>query len=289
VNKEFRRTCAGSILPLALVLLAACRSTPPGGATSESSPMEINVAMTRAAESKQPLTILVAEPGQNAANDRAVSAFLSREVQSRAGASSLLLDIGNSRNRATATRFHPVLTPLLVCLSSTGITVSRDEKPITKKLILRRMQEAGQVGPSLDAQYVALQQAAAAGNTAARMALASFLMAHHNAIEAIPTLEEIAHSAANDGAVRTDGWVMLAKAHLWIAEPEKGRHEAETLLRELGARIPEAQAGGHLVLGLQDVNLKRAALARDEFRAAMSAAPGSSYAVEAADALSQLR
>ena len=88
--------------------------------------------------------------------------------------------------------------------------------------------------------------------------------------------------------MRVQAWVALARAHLWIAEPEKGRHAAKDLIAVLGPKTPEALAGGDLVLGLQDTNGKRTSLARAEFEAAVSAAPNSIFAQQAAEALAQL-
>jgi hypothetical protein len=80
----------------------------------------------------------------------------------------------------------------------------------------------------------------------------------------------------------------MARAHLWIGEPEKARHEAKDLIATLGPTASEAIAGGNLVLGLQDITAKRYELARREFQAAIAAAPQSAYAAAAADELANL-
>jgi len=98
----------------------------------------------------------------------------------------------------------------------------------------------------------------------------------------------VARSESANPARRIRAWVELARAHLWIAEPEKGRHEAEDLIAVLGPKAAEARAGGNLVLGLQDANAKRFAVARRELEAAIAAAPESDYAKQAAEAIAKL-
>jgi hypothetical protein len=119
------------------------------------------------------------------------------------------------------------------------------------------------------------------------LALADFLLSHQNPREAIPHLANARSESANPDQ-RVRAWVELARAHLWIAEPEKGRHEANDLIAVLGPKIAEAQAGGNLVLGLQDANAKRFALARRELEAAVAASPESEYGKQAAEALAKL-
>lgn len=253
--------------------------------------VDFNASLARASELKQPMIVLVAELGQSRADDTAVSFFESKTVKDMSqDAVMVLLDISDSRNRATATRFHVSETPMLLCLSSRGVIISRDQKPITRNLMSKRIGEATRQGPQLDAQFDALSNAARRepGDFAAQFALTDFLLDHHNAVEAIPALAAIAHSESNAPAVRIRAWVALARAHLWIAEPEKGSHEAEALIAELGAQNSEARAGGQLVLGFYDSASKRPALARQEFKAAIAAAPESLYGKQAAQALANL-
>ena len=202
----------------------------------------------------------------------------------------VILDIGNSRNRATATRFHVVSTPLLVCLSPRGVIVSRLDLPLTKNDVVMRFSELVVQAPQLDAKLTALE-AALAKNSAApaeQLELAAFLLKQQNQREAIPHLAAVAHADAADNTDRIRAWVDLARAHLWIAEPEKGRHEAQRLIATLGKEHSEATAGGNFVLGMQDANGKRFELARRELHEAIAAAPKSSYAQEAAAALAKL-
>jgi hypothetical protein len=101
-------------------------------------------------------------------------------------------------------------------------------------------------------------------------------------------LKELSQSDEISTRLRIDAWVSLCRAHLWIGEPEKARHEAKDLIATIGPTSPEAIAGGNLVLGLQDITAKRYALAHDEFEAAIAAAPRSTYADTAANELAHL-
>lgn len=267
-----------------LALLAGCRSTPDAS-------MDLRAALEQAASLKEPLVILVAESGQSPADDRAISLMKSRAVGALGDRNVLfVLDVSVSRNRAAATRFHALETPLLVCLSSRGVIASRDEKLLTKSLVLQRIAEVSQKAPALDTELDSLAAAASTNtnDTAAQFALTDFLLAHQNALEAVPTLEGIAHSETTPTEMRVRAWVDLVRAHFWIAEPEKGRHVAEGLIATLGPGSPEARAGGELVLGMQDNTAKRTALARKEFEAAIAAAPDSDYGKQAAEALAKL-
>jgi hypothetical protein len=230
--------------------------------------------------------VLVFEPGQSPADERARSLFKSLSGQFKnEDIVPVLVDLSVSRNRADAAQYHITATPLLVCLTPKKLIVTRDEAPITKELILNRMTSVATRSHELDAKLAALKTRAVSDVTA-QSNLADFLLAQHNAREAIPSLEAVAHSEAADQAQRVRAWVELAQAHLWIAEPEKGRHEARALIDTL--KTPAAVAGGNLVLGTQDANAKRFALARQEFTAAVAAAPESDYGKQAATALAQL-
>lgn len=243
----------------------------------------------RAAESSLPRLVLVAESGQSRADDAAISIVQSPEAKAKGGQAAIeVLDLGVSRNRAVAARYHVLETPLLLSLSAKGMIISRDEKHVTMNLVLKRIEEAKRAGPELDAKLWTLQAAAEKGSVTAQLELTDFLLAHQNDLEAIPVLEEIAHEPANDAAVRLRAWVELGKAHLWIAEVEKARHEADDLITTLGATVPEARAGGNLIHGLLDARGKRVALARKEFEEAVASAPKSVYGREASEALKKL-
>src|SRR5208337_2810648 len=148
----------------------------------------------------------------------------------------LTLDLAISRNRATVARFHVTNTPVLLCLSSRGIIISRDGGLITKQLVLQWVEDAMYQSPELDAALTRLETAAAEHSKDVRtqFALTDFFLARKNAFEAIPRLAAIAHSDAYAPIDRVRAWVALARAHLWVAEPEKGRHEANDLLATLG-------------------------------------------------------
>ncbi len=252
---------------------------------------DLDAALIRASELKQPLIVLVAESGQSKADDEARALLTSRAVQAWGDRAIFFeLDVGVSRNRAAATRFHIVETPLLLCLTPRGVTLSRDEKPLAASLVLQRIGEAVQQAPELDARLASLESAARknTGDLAAQFDLANFLVAHYNALEAIPTLATLAHSEANPPDARIRAWTLLIRAHFWIAEPEKARHEAENMMATLGTTAPDARAAGEFVLGSQDAGTKRIARARAEFEAAIAAAPDSPYAKQAAVALANL-
>ena len=95
----------------------------------------------------------------------------------------LVLDLGVSRNRATAARFHitDTNTPLLVCLTPRGIIVSREERPRTKGLVHKRIEEVARRAPPLDARRRTGRGGSAPKDAAAQWVLAEFLLAQHNA------------------------------------------------------------------------------------------------------------
>jgi len=273
---------------LALAAVVSCGG---GTAALAATDGDLAAALSRAPALGRPLVILANDPGQGPA-DRAAARFLdSKRVKALADRTSLLLvDLSVSRNRATATRFHLGDTPLLICLTPHGVIASRDEKVGTADLVLRRVQEVLEQSPALDARLAALEAAAAAKpeDTAAQFELADFLIAHHNAVEAIPRLAALAHSPARTPDLRLRAWVDLVRAHFWIAEPEKGRFEALDMMATLGPAMPEARAAGGFVLGSQDAGTMRMARAREELESAVAAAPDSTYGKQAAEALAHL-
>ena len=277
---------------LAMVALAGCPSKPQS--IELQVPLQVNTPnldelVEQTTKGDEAIMLLVAELGQSSDDDTARTAFEEPKMKDDSIVR-VLLDIGVSRNRAEATRFHTPQTPVLLCLSSRGVIVSRDEKPITTDLVRKRMNELVPRAHQLDAKLEALAKpvSANANDVTARLALADFLLAQHNAHEAIPHLEAVAHSESSDAPQRVRAWVELAQAHLWVAEPEKARHEAMELMEKLGPAQPEALAGGSLVLGTQDTNGKRYPLARQELEAAITAAPESDYAKQAREALAKL-
>jgi hypothetical protein len=277
---------------LTMIALAGCPSKPERvelEAPLQVSTPNLDQLVEQTAKGGQSIMLLIAELGQSPDDDAARTAFEEPKIKDDSIVR-VLLDIGISRNRAETTRFHVTQTPVLICLSSKGVIVSRDEKPITSELVLKRMNELPPSAHELDAKAEALEKPVVAdGNDAtARLALADFLLAQQNAHEAIPHLEAVAHSETSDASQRLRAWVELAQAHLWVAEPEKARHEAKDLMAKLGPTAPEALAGGNLVLGTQDTNGKRFPLAREEFEGAIAAAPESDYARQAREALAKL-
>ena len=279
---------------LAIVaLLAGCRSGPdssPPSVINNAPTPDLDAEIARASILRQPILILVTESGQSHADARARTLFENVAVKSKGESIvPVLLDLSVSRNRAMAARFHITNTPLLLGLSPMGLIVTRDQTPLTKELVRNRINDLAQRAQELDAKLALLEDAAArnGNDPTAQLQLADFLLSHQNAREAIPHLAAVAGSEAADPARRVRAWVELARAHLWIAEPEKARHEAEDLIAALGPKIAEARAGGNLVLGMQDANAKRMAVARQELDAAIAAAPESEYARQAAEALAK--
>ena len=294
LTKNLARLLTGAVILTLLGLLAGCRSasdiSPANAAQNEATP-DWDAARARASRLKQPMFVLVAESGLSRADDRARRLLETLAAKGQLGNMAFVgLDLGLSRNRATAARFHPTNTPVLLGLSPEGLIVTRDEKGITKDLVFKRIEEITQRGHELDTQLALLDDAVARnGNDAtAQWQLADFLLAQKNAAEAISHLAVVARNEAADTTLRVHAWVELARAHFWIAEAEKGRHEANDLIAILGPKTAEARAGGNLVLGVQDANAKRLAMARREFAATIAAAPNSVYAKQAAEALAQL-
>jgi hypothetical protein len=285
------RKGAGAVILAGVALLAGCRSDsdPMPGLRPGASAVDIDADIARASHLSQPMLILVTESGLSRADDHARTVFNTLTVKKNSIVS-VLLDLSISRNRAEAARFHITNTPVLLGLSPRGLIVTRDQTPITKDLVLNRMEEVARRARGLDAKLALLEEAAAknGNDVATQLELADFLLAQQNAREAIPYLTVVARSESADMAQRVRAWVDLVRAHFWIAEAEKGRHEAEHLIAMLGPKTAEARAGGNLVLGIQDAQAKRTALARREFQAALAAAPESDYAKQAAQALAAL-
>ena len=244
-----------------------------------------DAGIARAGEAKLPILILVIEGKHD--DDGTALAFASQDASHPTAR--IVLDISNSRNRATATRFHVPDLPVLLCLSPRGLIVSRDEGPITKDLVLKRIDQVIAESPQLDSKLGSLEAAVARGpdDITAQLQLADFLVIRHNAREAIPHLEFVA-TASRRKRRSASAFGSNSFHHLWISEPEKGRHEAKDLIATLSPRSAEARAGGMLVLGTQDAAARRATLARQELEEAIAAAPGSTYANEAAAAIAKL-
>jgi tetratricopeptide (TPR) repeat protein len=279
----------------ALLLMTAGSETAFGFPKPEQiiTPADLTAAQKKASQLDRPLLVLVAEKGGSRADDDALDAFASRRVLQKADGQVLLaiLELSVSRARATGARFHPVESPFLICLSPRGMVFSRSQKPINNELIVEKMRQAVENSPATDRKLETLEKAAAShkDEVAAQLALADFLMQRQNAFEAIPVLEAVAHSKEVPAPVRIQAWADLVRAHFWIVESEKGRHEAMDLIAELGTTNPEAHSAAMLALGNQDAtNPKRIERARQEFEEAAAAAPDSVYATQATAALAHL-
>jgi len=252
---------------------------------------DLNAEFAQAAARKKPIVVFVVESGKSDADSEVRSFLDAPKVKAAlAGMTPILVDLKVSRNRAVVAHLRVPDTPVLLCLSSRGVIASRDTKALTQDLVLKRIGELERQGPELDAKLGSLEAALAAnpGDAKKQLDVADFLRAHENAREAVPHLAAVVQAATADAALRVRAWVDLARAHLWIAEPEKARREANDLLTALGPTVPTARAGGNLVLGIQDTNGKRFALARREFDEAVRAAPDSIYGKEASEELAKL-
>ena len=277
-----------------LAFLGGCRSESGDSATraaQNAAPPDLDTVAAQASSLRQPVFVLVAESGLSREDDRACRLLEALAAKGRLGnVVPVVLDLSVSRNRATAARFHVTNTPVLLGLSPRGLIVTRDERAITKELVHNRIGEVAQRGRELEGKLALLEGAIGKGgnDAAAQLGLADFLLAQSNAREAISQLEAVAHNEAADSGLRVRAWVELARAHFWIMEAEKGRHEANDLIAILGPKSRDACAGGNLVLGRQDANAGRVAMAQREFGAAIAAAPKSVYAKQAAEALAKL-
>jgi hypothetical protein len=267
-------------------LIMGCRAT-----SEPPQVVDLGAVIENAAKTKQPVVLLIGEFGPSGA-DRATGDLLgSPAIKAKSdGAELIRMDLAASRNRATAARYHTAVTPVLVCLSPTGLIVSRDQGPITAELLIHRLDGLRLRAADLDAKLMLLRDASTVNKKEKtdESELATFLLGQQNAREAIPYLTDIAAAESMMTADRINAWVAMARAHLWIGEPEKARHEAKDLIATLGPADPQAIAGGNLVLGLQDIAAKRFVLARQEFETAIAAAPDSAYSTSAKEALSQL-
>src|ERR1700677_3345700 len=118
-------------------------------------------AMDRAIAFKQPLVVIVGDSGRSRTDKSAFLLLETKEVKAKMDQiQQAVLDLSVSRNRVTAARFHVTETPVFFCLSSKGIIISRDEKHLKPSLVLKRIEEAAQRGPELDAKLSALKLAA---------------------------------------------------------------------------------------------------------------------------------
>ncbi len=261
-----------SSLALVALVLAGCAADP-------HRPADVDGAITAASNSNRPVLLQFTADSSplRVSDDRA---------------DTVVVDLNVSANRPTAARYHvkDADVPVLLTLTPRGLVVGRDGSPITAEDVRLRVDQAVAQSPRLDGTWARLDRAVAAdpGDAAARLALADFLRGHHNDREAIPHLAAVAHDAAVAPPTRVRAWVDLARAHQWVGEPERGRHEAQALIATLGPTAVDATAGGLLVLGLQDVTAKRLDRARDEFEQAIAADPKSRYASEADDQLRAL-
>lgn len=245
---------------------------------------DLDAALSQARERQQPIMVVVAEDGRSPADAEVLARFRDEGFRSHLGTTRLVvLDLGSSRVRAAATRFHIAEVPLLIMLSSRGIIESRDEAPFDDALVMKRLAYAEHIGFELDARLTELEERVAdlPDDPHQRMKLGKFLISRRNFREAIPHLALVRAFAQADLALRIQAAVEEARAHFWIGEPEKGRHVAEELIATLGAQSPEARCAGYYALGAQDALGRHRELGLRELDQAIAAAPDSEYGIKA--------
>jgi hypothetical protein len=293
------RSCC-TLLFCAAMLVGCCVSRP----MQRSTAVDIDTEIAKAADANTPMVLLIGDFGPGGDDEKDRHLLSDPVIVSRSqGVKLLAIDLSVSSNRAMAARYHIAKPPILVCLSPMGLIVSRDEAPLTPTLAVKRMDGLPRRAAALDQTFSRLKdlldnQRDITAKTGVEPGvqsrgkpiapIAAFLLDHHNDLQAIPYLYELSSSDSVSIKQRVDAWVSLARARLWIAEPEKARHEARNLIETLGPQFSDAVAGGNFVLGLQDAIAKRFGLARQEFQAAVTASPESVYAKQATIELAKL-
>jgi len=250
--------------------------------------IDIDAELSQASAAKKPITVLLVDPG-NSVDDRNLLSYFkwSADKLHQMGSRTLIIDVSLSRNRATATRYHLFNTPVIVCLTPRGLVFSQDARPGFHKILPERVENLVAGWAELDGRLAQLEHGLERDTDKihAHMRLAEFLEAQDNKREAIPHFEAVAHEFGADLNERVKAWETLARCHFWVAEPEKGRHEATDLISTLGPKTPDAIAAGNYDLGLQDYVAKRYSRAREEFDAAVAASPDSEYGKKAKNLL----
>ena len=228
--------------------------------------VDLGAEIAHAGEAKRPLVVLVGELGTNGA-DRTAAALLENRASNSHGdvMQFLKIDLGNSRNRSTAARFHLVQTPVLVCFSPMGVIVSRDQGPITAETLGKRLDDLPTRAADIDAQFASLLDALNTSKQylASRRDLAKFLLAHQNDREAIPYhLAELAGSDLAEPTDRANAWVSHCPRPPVDRRTGKGpAPKRKRSSQRSDQATPDAIAGGNLVLGTQDATAKRFPLA----------------------------
>lgn len=297
--KSSRRSFQGCLS--AIALLAGCHASSQRNGAPETAAEPPEQTLRRAAdaarEKRLPLFVVVYDPARDAGElvDYAASIVRAGGVSPLLHGDALIaigaaLSLSDSRSRAAAAPLHAVDAPTLVLRSPGGVGLSRDEGELSIAMLNDRVTRAATQMSAEDATFARLSAAVEErpAEVARRVALADYLLAHDNARLAIPHLRLVADDAGAHVAVRVHAWTAMARAHLWMIEPEKARYASQALIDQLGPTTPLAIAGGNLVRGLQDTRAKRFGRARDELNAAVAAAPDSEYGREAAALLLKL-
>src|SRR5580704_12002941 len=141
MKSPWRRRAAMSLVASA-ALLAGCRAepiTPALEPAPNNASVDLDAGLSAAFDLRQPVLVLIAERGHSAddqpdaasEDDKAIALLEDAAVKTKLDRiTPVLIDLGISRNRATAARFHitDFDTPMLVCLTPRGLILSRDEK-----------------------------------------------------------------------------------------------------------------------------------------------------------------
>lgn len=299
---------AASLALLLLAAVAGCRSSepaPPASPPPAGSPPapDLDAELARARAAGIPLLLVVTEPGRSAADDAAHELAhdpgIRRWTDQRVGgypqrerAIVLDLDLGVSKNRATAMRYHLGETPYFVTLSSRGVVVHRGVSPFQAAELRVALYEAetGE-GPALDRKLDELEAAALThpDDPAAHLAVADFLIARGNLREPVPHLAAVVHTTADFPLEkRIAAWAELARCHFRAHEVEKGRAAARELISTLGPTSPDARAAGAWVQAEREIEYAHPKPALALLDEAIAASPDSIWGKRAAEARAKL-
>jgi len=262
-----------------LLVIAGCQDGPRTATAPVTVLTDVDAGGAAAQARGCALFVLVVDPDRGPADAAAPEHLRAGLAQAGVPAIAVVLDLGDSRNRAIATRFHLVEAPILVALSAHGVQVGRSVGPVTPDAARAMAATTAALGPGLDAQLASLQAATTApgAGAAADQALADFLTGHGNEHEAVPILAALRTAADATPAQRRAALVAEVRAHFWIGEPEKARHLAQAFIAAAGAADPEDRAAGLYALGSQEVTGRHRDLGLSELDQAIAAAPASMY------------
>jgi hypothetical protein len=260
-----------------LLGIAGCQDGPRASAVTVMTDVDAGGAAAQARGC--PLVVLVVDPERGPDDAAATEQMRAGLAHAGVPAIAVVLDLGDSRNRAIATRYHLVEAPILVALSAHGVQAARSVGPVTADAVRAMASATAAQGPGLDAQFAVLQAATTApgAGAAADQALADFLTGHGNEREAVPILAALRTATDATPAQRRAALVAEVRAHFWIGEPEKARHLAQAFIAAAGATDPEDRAAGLYALGSYEATGRHRDLGLGELDQAIAAAPASMY------------